>query len=270
MKADALAERHQQYVAEYVARGNTELYTMLAEILKVHELLIANPAKEKLIKKIRRLLKENYNIKTQNNTKTTALVVKYITRASRSTAHVYGRVMDIAISEGVTSDGLAAYIEAKGGIERVRKAVDSAEIAKHKQQVEKFSLEALKEHMISRQPIASIELDKTFYQNMPTTWDVELDSYLCRINIETGKLDILGAGYPSTAYEKHVLREYMLMLDVAAVSHTNQFYSKCREHGLNMDLIHKWMKSNKISDGQSALELLKSLVSKTKSKLANL
>ena len=117
--ADLLAQRHASYVSEFVTRANSELYVILAEILKLHEQVEASMQRDKLIKQIRRLLKDNYNIKTQTNTKTTALVVKYVTRASRKTAHVYGKVLDIAIADGITSDGLVEYIKSKGGIDKV-------------------------------------------------------------------------------------------------------------------------------------------------------
>ena len=42
---------------------------------------------------------------------------------------MYGKVLDIAIADGITSDGLVDYIKSKGGIDKVRKAVVSAETA---------------------------------------------------------------------------------------------------------------------------------------------
>jgi len=89
--ADLLAQRHQDYVSEFVTRANVELYGILAEMHKLHEMILASPKMDRLIKQMRKLLKENYNLKTQSNTKTTALVVKYITRASRKTTHVYSK-----------------------------------------------------------------------------------------------------------------------------------------------------------------------------------
>ena len=109
--ADLLAQRHEDYVNEFVTRANTELYGILAEIMLLHEKMLASPNQDKLIKQMRKTLKEKYGLKTQANTKTTALVVKYVTRASRKTAHVYGRVLDIAITKGIDSTGLVDFIK---------------------------------------------------------------------------------------------------------------------------------------------------------------
>jgi hypothetical protein len=106
------------------------LYVILSEILKLHEMLTGSAKQERIMKQMRKSLKDTHNIKTQANTTTTALVVKYVTRASRKTAHVYGKVLDIAIGNGITSDGLVDYIKCKGGIDKVRKAVVSAETAR--------------------------------------------------------------------------------------------------------------------------------------------
>ena len=125
--ADLLAERHADYVNEFVTRANDELYAILAELLALYEQIELLNQKEKFIKQMRKTLREEYKIKTQANTKTSSLVVRYVTRSSRKTAHVYGRVLDVAVSEGITSATLVEYIKAKGGIDRVRKTVDSAE-----------------------------------------------------------------------------------------------------------------------------------------------
>ena len=83
--ADLLAERHASYVSEFVTRANSELYAILAEILTLHEQVEASKQRDKLIKKMRTRLKDQHKIKTQANTTTTALVTKYVTRASRKT-----------------------------------------------------------------------------------------------------------------------------------------------------------------------------------------
>jgi hypothetical protein len=258
--ADLLAQRHQDYVSEFVSRANSELYVILAEILKLHEMLTASAKQEQLIKQMRRKLKDCFNIKTQANTKTTALVVKYVTRASRKTAHVYSKVLDIAIADGITSDGLVDYIKGKGGIDKVRQAFVSAETAREQAQGQKALETALKKHLaMSTQPIATIVSVNQPFASFPCASDVAFYHLLCNFNLETKQYEIVAAMYPSSTFESQALDNYLFMLGVAASSDTNEFYHVCKQHGLNMDIILRWMKANNIADAASARTLAKAL-----------
>lgn len=80
-QADLLAERNASYVSEFVTRANDDLYAILADIFQFCEQVESSKQRQALIKSMREHLRENYGIKTQANTKTTALVTKYVTRA---------------------------------------------------------------------------------------------------------------------------------------------------------------------------------------------
>jgi hypothetical protein len=258
--ADLLAKRHQDYVCEFVTRANGELYVILAEILKLHEMLTASAKQEQLIKQMRRKLKDSFNIKTQTNTKTTALVVKYVTRASRKTAHVYGKVLDIAIADGITSDHLVEYIKGKGGIDKVRKVVVSAETAREQAQGQKALETALKKHLaMSTQPIATVVSPNKPFARFPCASDVAFHHLLCNFNLKTNQFEIVAAMYPNSTFESQAMDDYLFMLGVAASSDTNEFYHVCKQHGLNMDIILNWMRANNISDAETARVLSKSL-----------
>ena len=258
--ADLLAKRHQDYVSEFVTRANSELYGILSEILKLHEMLTASAKQERLVKQIRRKLKDSFNIKTQTNTKTTSLLVKYVTRASRKTAHVYGKVLDIAIADGITSVGLVDYIKDKGGIDRVRKAVVSAETAREHAQQQKALETALKKYLAnSAQPIATVVSTNQPFARFPCASDVAFYHLLCNFNLKTKQYEIVAAMYPSSAFESQAMDNYLFMLGVAASSDTNEFYELCKQHGLNMDIILNWMRANNIADAASARTLAHTL-----------
>lgn len=257
--ADLLAQRHQDYVSEFVTRANSELYGILAEMHKLHEMILASPKMDRLIKQMRKLLKENYNLKTQSNTKTTALVVKYVTRASRKTAHVYSKVLDVAIADGISSDGLVDYIKGKGGIDKVRKAVVSAETLRQQQQEQKALETALKQHLaMSTQPIATVQLADA-KARFPCASDVAFYHLLCNFNLQTKQYEIVAAMYPNSTFESQAMDNYLFMLGVAASSDTNEFYELCKQNGLNMDIILNWMRANNIADAASARVIAKSL-----------
>ena len=265
--ADLLAERHEDYVNEFVTRANTELYCILAEIKLLHEKLVASPNQQKLIKQMRNILKEKYGLKTQANTKTTALVVKYVTRASRKTAHVYGRVLDIAIAKGIDSAGLVDFIKASGGIDKIRVAVDSAEVQKQKKQIEVQLQKNLRQELQLQANIGQVQFTKST-PSIPHASDVDFVHMLCAYNHDTQKHEIVGIMYPSSALEAQSMGEYLTMLDIAAVSDDSTvFYDRCKKHGVNMDVIHRWMAANNITDALAAQQLIAKLSASTKTSL---
>ena len=265
--ADLLAQRHEDYVNEFVTRANTELYGILAEIMLLHEKMLASPNQDKLIKQMRKTLKEKYGLKTQANTKTTALVVKYVTRASRKTAHVYGRVLDIAITKGIDSGGLVDFIKASGGIDKIRVAVDSAEVQKQKKQIEVQLQKDLKQALHLQTNIGQVQFTKSI-PSIPHASDVDFVHMLCSYNHDTQKHEIVGIMYPSSALEAQSMSEFLTMLDVAAVSDDGtMFHDRCKQHGLNMDVIHRWMAANNITDAAAAQQLIAELSASTKTSL---
>lgn len=262
--ADLLAQRHEDYVNEFVTRANNELYCILAELLELHEKLVASPNKDKLIKQMRKILKEKYGLKTQANTKTTSLVVKYVTRASRKTAHVYGRVLDVALANGISSAGLIDYIKANGGIDKVRSAVASKETQQHIKSVEAHLQKQLRSTLLSKQDIGQALF--TGRKTLPHAKDVSFTHMLCSFNYQTQKHEIVGIMYPSSRIELLAMTEFIDMLEVAAISDDHKlFYQRCKEQGLDMDLIHRWMASNNIANASAAQQLITSLSTSTKS-----
>ncbi len=156
--ADSLAQRHALYVSDFVTRANTELYEILAEIHKLYEQIDGSKQRDKLIKNMRERLKSSHNIKTQANTKTTALITKYVTRASRKTAHVYSRVLEVAIANHIGSADLVDYIKRMGGIDKVRMAVNSAESVAQAKATEKNYVQQLRSQLTHKQGIGSVDL----------------------------------------------------------------------------------------------------------------
>jgi hypothetical protein len=42
------------------------------------------------------------------------------------------------------------------------------------------------------------------------------------------------------------MSEYLTMLDVACSSYQSSFYERCQQHGLNIDILLRWIKANGI------------------------
>ena len=94
----------------------------------------ASPDKEDLLFNIRYKLKEA-NIKVQENTSDVALLVKYITRADRKTAHVYTRAIETAMACHFKAAELPQAIIEAGGLEKMRLAGVDDEKVDEKQQL---------------------------------------------------------------------------------------------------------------------------------------
>lgn len=253
-QATTLAERHASYVDQFVSRANVELYAILAEIMALYEQVQASPERSKVIKHIRQHLRDNLSIKTQANTKTTALVTKLVTQASRKTAHVYSRVLEAAEANGIGSAGLADWIASQGGIDKVRMAVHSKETVAEQKAFIKNMHKALRHQLTTQSAVGQVNFSCS--NNLPGACDVAFTHVLCRFNDTTEQYEIVSVMYPSSTLEAKALGEHMIMLGAAAVSDQDQrFHAYCKEYGLNMDMIFRWMHSNGIADASAARAL---------------
>jgi hypothetical protein len=252
-----LADRHALYVDQFVTRANDELYAILAEVMALYEQVQASPDQAKLIKHIRQHLRDSHSIKTQANTKTTALVAKLVTRASRKTAHVYSRVLEVAIAAGVNSADLVNFIKLKGGIDKVRLAVGNSALTKQQQTQAKALQLTLRSQLQRNKMVGSVEFSAG--STIPHACDVKFTHVLCQFNTKTGQHEVVSVMYPNSTLETMAMDQYLLMLSVAATSDHDQnqdFYAMCKENGLDMDLVHRWMRANSIASAADArLEL---------------
>jgi hypothetical protein len=96
---------------------------------------------------------------------------------------------------------------------------------------------------------------------LPTACDVDFQHLLCRYNPVTKTHEIVGIMYPSSALETQAMNEYLTMLDVACHSDQSSFYERCKQHGLNMDLMLRWMGANGIKDAAAAKAIARTLQS---------
>ncbi len=263
-KAELLSLRHSSYVDKFVTLANDELYAILAAIMALYEQVNDSQDQAKLVKHIRQNLSSVHNIKTQANTKTTALVVKLVTRANRKTSHVYSRVLEVAIASGVKSEGLVEFIKLKGGIDKVRMAVNSAETTQQIKAAEKSLQQQLRGQLAQKPPIGNVDLSAVSH-TLPKASDVEFQHLLCRFNNVTKAHEVVGVMYPSSALESQAMSEYLTMLDVACSSDQSSFYERCKLHGLNMDVLLRWMGANGIKDADAAKAVAKSLTQFAKS-----
>ena len=119
-QADDLAAEHELFTEQYVIGGRKALYELLANIYILVDRFYQSIDKNDLIKIVRKNLQDQYGIKTQHNTSDITVLVRYITRADRKTAHVYARAIETARANQIAPAQFARYLEQAGGVERIR------------------------------------------------------------------------------------------------------------------------------------------------------
>jgi len=133
-QADDLAEEHEQFNASYIVGGRLALYELLGKMFDLYKALEASPDKKASIGEMKHRLVHDHGIRVQANSSDAGILVRYITRAERKTAHIYARVIEQALSNQISSDQFVEYIEQCGGIEQMRlSGVDQANGAKNVQ-----------------------------------------------------------------------------------------------------------------------------------------
>jgi len=260
-EADVVANEHEVYHEQFVTRANETLYKLLANMLRVCLDIEASGESERVIKQMRNQLLTNYGLKTQANSRTSAIVVRYIVRSGRKTAHVYGRVIEVAIENNITPEQLPDFIRDKGGIEEIRLSVVSAEEKKLGERKWENARNAMASLLYKRGPIGKVAFNSN--ARLPVVSDVEFSYLICQNNIKTGEIDVLGTLYPSSDIEARALDLFSYVALVMQHNGTSKLYDMCKEYGFNQDVLHNWMKLNGFSDDAVAKDFAKSLISTT-------
>ena len=257
-QANALCTRHDQYVEQFVSRANDELYAMLSEMMGVREDIVASDCEEYIIKSLRRALRERWNIKTQKNTSTTALVVRYITRGDRQLVHNYARTIDAAIAAGITSATLVDYIKQQGSIDAMRKkTVDKARRQQQTQQARTMQ-QNLARYLIDNKRVGTVEFDNAsggiFAVAVDCKFSVNLSTFI------DGEERVVASIYPCSFIVDYCLNLYKLACEAAALDDgSGKFYQFCKANSLNMDLVHRWMRDNNIASTADAQHLARAI-----------
>lgn len=256
-QADTVAVQHQQYVDQFVTRGRQELYSVLASIYAVCLKVEQSGHKDAVIEQMRKLLRDNHNIKVSKKTADIAVVIRYITHAATKTVSVYKRVLNSAMDAGISEVDLPEYITANGGVDKCGKAIANAEVAKAQRDSAKSVRKATLAGIKSRTAIGTVQFDGGKTPNMYAT-DVKLQYLVGQWNHETKQYEIVSVLYPSVTLEDQAVQVHLACCKAASLDDgTGKFGKFCREFGLDMDNVHKWMALNNIKDSMEAKRELK-------------
>jgi len=123
-QADHYAKLNEQYTQTYVVKGTKALYDLLAAIYSYALQIDQSPLRDHVLQRMRQVLEEKYQQKTQANTPWITTVLRYILPTERQSAFNYSRVLQVAYDENLTAQELPEYIKEAGGISKVTQTKD--------------------------------------------------------------------------------------------------------------------------------------------------
>jgi hypothetical protein len=210
-QADDLAAEHEQFTS-YIVAGRYALYELLGKIYTLYKQLEVAPDKDLLLKGMRFKLAKTYRIRTQVNTSDLGLLVRYITRADRKTAHVYARAIETAMTNEISLDNFVAYIQNQGGIEQMRAFGADGNLKRLQVNDANEKLEIAKQYLLSvaEKPYAEIELNQNLNQFSQGCF------YDYFVGVSTGgkKYRIVGKINADKEFESKVLKSFADMIDL--------------------------------------------------------
>ena len=251
-QADTLVEQYKAYksdMATYVRKSNTDLYKLLGNMMQMCVEIDASKERGDIIKSLRKKLAEERKIKVQANSKTAAIIAKYVTGVTRKTAHVYARVIDTAMAAGVKADKLAEYIVANGGIDKVRQATVQTATKEMRKEYFDGQIEFARKELRKRAALGVVEHSAGKRFNLQGYKGAEFTYAVCRRG-EGGTLEVVATLAQDKQLEEYALRCFANNLELAReenVLDSNAFIDKCKEYGANSNVVHWWMEDNGIA-----------------------
>ncbi len=135
---DALSVKRDAWENGAFKAANEALYGLLADTLDIfNDKFLKGSADDQrtLRKQLVGRLKE-MRIKTQNNSTTLNMLVRFVFKSDRKRAHRYAYVLTAAVKDGIDAAGFPAYVRNAGGVEEVvRKMVVKEETQKKREAV---------------------------------------------------------------------------------------------------------------------------------------
>jgi len=132
-----LTKMNDQYVETYVVRGTKELYALLGAIYSYALQINESPLRDHILQRMREILQDVHEIKTQANTPWLTTVLRLIIQTDRQTAYNYSKVLQVAQEENLAAAELPNYIKERGGIAKITSTKDDAAekkaVKKHKE-----------------------------------------------------------------------------------------------------------------------------------------
>ncbi len=212
-EANLLANKQAEFNENFIVKGNDVLYKLLSEIMSFCSGVINSPLRLEILSKMKVDLSKLHNIKTQKNTPDLLVIVKFIVRTNRKNAHVYSRVIDMALRSKITPEDLPDFIKKNGGVDRIRESnVDLAAVVKRKELDQKkisFIAELLNQKLST--PYAEFSITKEYRSQVHDSQGASSFFYPICVNV-MGGYKIVGVVPMDFDFEEKILDRVYLDL----------------------------------------------------------
>lgn len=159
---DALRAQRITWEATDYKKANEGLYDLLARCLDLfnNKFVVATEDDRKTLRLDLEAKLKADGLKTQRNTTTLTMFVRFVFGNDRKRAHAYTYVIKAAISHAVTADNLATYITNEGGIEEIkRKMVVKEETLQKRAELAKAQEAVVADLEVAKiKPLATVKL----------------------------------------------------------------------------------------------------------------
>ena len=168
-EGDALVVEYVAFNTDLKERGKVVLDGLLTKIYAFALKIDALPDKDQIIKALSKRINDSTgSMKKAVTAKTPymTVIVKFVVRTDRQSAHNYSRALRAAMEDRVAVDGLIAYFDGKGGIMKttISGTQKAKSLAANKKAIDRIDL--MRDYLISQAYLsgASIDGDAPFVQ----------------------------------------------------------------------------------------------------------
>lgn len=208
-ECDALTDQAAKFQEEFIVRGNQALYKLLSDIYSFALKVRLSEYHHHIIVAMKSALKDR-DIKVQENTSETMIIVKYIVGCDRKRASNYARILEVATKENLAAKDLVDYISRRGGIGQIYTTEQESAAKQLGEKSQEKRLNVFREMLICKEWDSTIDFAFNGQPHMHS--DVEdckrsgFTFFMARYDSSKGTYKILHAHNFGEKFENQIIR----------------------------------------------------------------
>ncbi len=208
-ECDTLTDQATKFQEEFIIRGNQALYKLLSDIYSFALKVRLSEYHHHIIVAMKSALKDR-DIKVQENTSETMIIVKYIVGCDRKRASNYARILEVATKENLAVKDLADYISRRGGISQIYTTEQESAAKQLGEKSQEKRLSVFREMLICREWESKADFAFTDKAHMHSDEDdckrADFVFFMARYDRSKGVYKILHAHNFGEKFENQIIR----------------------------------------------------------------
>lgn len=192
--ATVLFDERAQFEQDIIIQTNKGLYEILAKVYALYVQAQNDGCVDDSVTEIRKVLTER-GVKTQKNSKSTAVFVRYVFNGDRKRTYTYSKTLDAALKENIEPNDFAEFLAGNKGIEETKKSKALSEEQQQKRNDFESAKSVVTERLENMVPIHTLDLNGL---SVDLSDGVDYAFVIARVNA-AGNLELLQAVPASTA-----------------------------------------------------------------------